>query len=831
LTPEHWSKVKTALDGALARPEGERVAFLSVACAGDPSLRREVESLIGSAEHTRSLLESPVLADSVPDGDADPMVGRTLGAYRILSRLGAGGMGEVFLAHDSRLGRKVALKLLPEALSADPDRLRRFHLEASAAAALNHPNILVIHAIGEAEGRHFIATEHIEGETLSDRMARGRLEVSEAVEIARQVARGLAAAHAAGVVHRDVKPGNIMLRRDGFVKLLDFGLAKLTASRDVAIDTSAETLVETTPGMVIGTVAYMSPEQVRGAPVDQRSDIFSIGTVLYEMVCGRKPFAGDGAAEVMSAILRDDPPALPALDEIEAIVRRCLQKDASQRFPSADDLGAALQAASRAPSAAAPASQERVRSPTPTRLVVLPFRILRPDAETDFLAFSLPDAITSSLSGLGALVVRSSLVAAHFGGETLDLKKIAAAANVDVVLTGTLLRAGEQLRVSSQLVEAPAGTVVWSQTSHLTLREIFQLQDDLVQRIVESLSLPLTAREHRLLRHDVPASPTAYEFFLRANELTRHMGLGSGDLAAARDLYRRCLEGDPAYAPAWARLARCHRLLGKGGEDPQENLAQAESSLRRALDLNPSLALAHKLYAQLETDFGRPADAMTRLLRRIHPGSTDAELFAGLVHSCRYCGLLDASIAAHAQARHLDPRIPTGVWHTYWLLGDDERALQDMGTAPIYFDALVLTSMGREGEALSILRGREQMGLAPILTAFIRSLRTLLEGKREESLDATAKCLATLDDAEARYYLARQLAHLGSTERAIEELWRVVEQGFYCPQALARDPWLAPLRESPDFAGILQRAESGRRQAAASFLEADGERLLGVRPS
>jgi TolB-like protein len=466
------------------------------------------------------------------------------------------------------------------------------------------------------------------------------------------------------------------------------------------------------------------------------------------------------------------------------------------------------------------------------RLIVLPFRVLRPDADTVFLAFSLPDAITTSLSGLDAVVVRSSLAAARLAGESPDLKKIAAEAEVDVILTGTLLRSGEELRVSAQLVEAPSGTLIWSQTSQVTLRDIFQLQDGLVQRIVEALALPLTAREHRLLRHDVPASPTAYEFYLRANQLTQQAGLNTSEsFALARDLYLRCLEADGRYAPAWARLGRCYRLLGKAGEAPQENLAKAESSLRRALDLNPGLALAHKLFAQLETDLGHAADAVIRLLRHLHPESADAELFAGLVQACRYCGLLEASAAAHERARRLDPRIPTGVRHTYWLLGDYRRALDEAAPQPFYLEALVLVSMGRESEALSVLRQRESERPPGTLREFLASLRALLEDQQGESLEATEKCLAHARDPEMQYYLARQLARLGAGERALQEMGKVVESGFHCPEAFARDPWLESVRSTPEFAAILERAESGRRRAATAFVEAGGERLLGVAPA
>jgi serine/threonine protein kinase/tetratricopeptide (TPR) repeat protein len=828
---------------ALERPEADRSAFLTAACAGDASLRREVESLIASSNEADSFLEAPAMA--APDGSPDAMIGRSLGGYRILSTLGAGGMGEVFLAHDSRLGRKVALKLLPEAVSANRDRLRRFRQEASAASALNHPNILVVHEIGEADGRHYIVTEHVEGETLRARIDRGRLPVSEALEITRQLTSALAAAHAAGFVHRDVKPANVMLRRDGYVKLLDFGLAKLVApSALVVSETEADT--STTPGMVLGTASYMSPEQARGLAVDERTDVWSLGVVLFEMVTGRVPFEGETQADILSAILAKEPPSPrqlapevpPALDRI---VRRALEKTRTDRYQTVGDLGAAVSVLAQKPDR----SGARARGPTggsrfrkrpkgttaapKSRLIALPFRILRADEETDFLAFSLPDAITSSLSGLDALVARSSLVAARFADEPSDLKRIAAEADVDVVLTGTLLRAGGQLRVCTQLVAAPAGTVLWSLTSDLTLGEIFQLQDELVHRIVESLSLRLTTREHSLLKRDVPATPRAYEFYLRANQLMQRIGAGHPEAPLlARDLYRRGLEEDPLYAPAWAALARCCRLLSRFGGEPEETMKEAESCLRRALDLNPDLTLGHKLYAQLETDLGRAADATSRLLRRTHPGSADAELFAGLVYTCRYCGLLEASVAAHERARRLDPKVVTSVRHTYWLLGEYERALEHMGTNLVFFDALVLTSIGRESEAVSILQGRERQDLPEAMRVLIVSLRAVLEGRRAEALEATERSLALFRDPEARYYLARQLACLGAHDRALAEIGRVVDDGFHCPQILARDPWLDPLRGAPEFQAIVARAEDHRRRAAARFLEDGGDRLLGV---
>ena len=745
--------------------------------------------------------------------------------YRILSKLGEGGMGIVYAAHDERLDRRVALKLIRGG-DANEQVRKRFWREARAAAALTHPGICQIHEIGEEDDTLFIAMQLLEGESLAQRLRRGPLPVTEATKVGIEVLDALEDLHGHGFVHRDLKPSNLFLTPHG-MKLLDFGLVRQLPEFTAELDETPSQLTQA--GALMGTPRYMSPEQLRGGVVDARTDLFALAAILFEMLTGRHAFPGGAIAEIFHSTLYEEPPALggsAAAAALDRVIRRALAKIPDDRPPTAAAMARELRKVLPLEN-----SGGVPRVVAMARLIVLPFRVLRPDPEIDFLAFSLSDAITSSLSGLDALVVRSSLAATRFAGENSDLKRIATEAEIDVVVTGTLLRSGEELRVSAQLVEAPSGTLIWSQTNQVTLRDIFQLQDGLVKRIVEALSLPLTAREHRILRHDVPSSPTAYEFYLRGNQLIQQLGLGaSKSFAVARDLYLRCLEDDSGYAPAWARLGRCHRLLAKAGEETPDNLAKAESSLKRALELNPGLALAHKLYAQLETDLGHPLDAVTRLLRHAPPESTDAELFAGLVHACRYCGLLEASLAAHERARRLDPRISTGVRHTYWLLGKYERALEEQASQPFYFEALALASLGREAEALSILREREREPQPEGLRAFIASLRALLEGKREEGIEATEKALAHFQDPEARYYLARQLARLGARERALAELRKAVEQGFHCSQALVRDPWLDQMHGAPEFASILERAESSRRMAAASFIDAGGERLLGVRP-
>lgn len=465
--------------------------------------------------------------------------------------------------------------------------------------------------------------------------------------------------------------------------------------------------------------------------------------------------------------------------------------------------------------------ERREAPPAVTRLIVLPFRMLRPDPETDFLAFSLPDAITASLSGLESLVVRSSVAASRFGGELPDPRRIADEADVDAVLTGSLVRAGSQLRVNTQLTAVPAGTLVWSQTSQIAVGDVFQVQDELTQRIVESLEIPLTLSDRSVLGRDRPASEQAYEHYLRGNQLSHD----PKQWMAARDLYLRSVAEDPQYAPAWARLGRIYHVLGKYMDTGvRDNLDRAEVAFRRALEINPNLPIAHKLYAQLEVDFGRAEAAMVRLIERAR--SADPELFAGLVSACRYCGLLDASAAAEARARRLEPRIRTSVAHTWFLLGDHERvAALPLGDAP-YIGALSYAALGRGAEAIAGLRALEAR-TSTRLREFMIAARTLLEGDTAGCLAAIERIVATdFRDPEGLFYLTRTLAHLKQTARALDLFRRVVTGGFYCYPAMARDLWLDPVRRAPEFSKLLREARSRHEAAAAAFDRVNGRDVL-----
>ena len=517
----------------------------------------------------------------------------------------------------------------------------------------------------------------------------------------------------------------------------------------------------------------------------------------------------------------EQPPVLTggsAVAALDRVVNRALAKRPSERYQTAEAMTQDVRAAVVLTDSGSVAPAHAV-----TRLIVLPFRVLRPDPETDFLAFSLADAVTSGLSGLQSLVVRSSLAASRFASDAPDLKAIASEAEVDAVLVGTLLRAGDQLRVSSQLVEASAATVLWSNTAQVPVGDLFRLQDELTGKIVESLSLPLTTRERRMLKQDVPSSPRAYELYLRANEMSRE----TRHWQAALDLYEQCVQEDPRYAPAWAGIGRMERMIGKYVDaETDERFARSEAALKRALELNPDLTAAEKVYAHLEVDLGRAEQSMVRLLRRAGERSADPELFAALSHALRYCGLLQASLAAAKQARRLDPKVEVSAAHTCFMLGDYEAVIEYEPEGVNFMRNLALMTLGRRDDALAGLDAVDK-SLPHLLVFYVNALAHLIRNEVPESL-VEIKKLTNIHDPEGRFYAARHLAYLGDSETALSLLEGAVEAGFFCVPAFTRDPWLDSLRGTPEFAAIMRRAEARHRQAVISFLTAEGDRVLGI---
>jgi len=724
--------------------------------------------------------------------------GTILGPYMVCELLGAGGMGSVYRARDRRLDRDVALKVISETLVEDPSIRSRFEREAKAVAALSHPNIVAIFDFSKDHDVWYAVTELLRGETLRQRLDRGRLGWREAVDIAVAVAGGLAAAHERGVVHRDMKPENIFLTDDGRIKILDFGLAMV---RKPPSEEEKTEVLATHAGQVVGTVPYMSPEQIRGGEINARADIFALGSTLYEALSGQRPFRGDTSLATIAAILGDQPAPLP--DDVPAniarVVMRCLEKDPAARFASAAELREALSGAP--PSATAP----RIAL---TRVMVLPFRMLRPDPNVDFLAYSLPDAIVGSLAGIGSLVVRSSLTASQYASAPLDIARIAADQDVNAIVTGTILASGGRLRVAAQLTEVPTATVKWSHSTETSLDDIFGVQDELTRKIVRSLSGPITDSDSRALRKDVPESALAYEFFLRANQQAH---LPSGWLVA-RDLYRRSIDEDPKFAPAWARLGRCLWLIAKYTDAPGDNWNDAEAALRRALELNPDLSLAHRYYAEIEIEGQQTIESLKRLKERVRAQPNDPELHTALGKALRYTGLLQESLAEFDKVRQLDPNVHTSVAHTWFMLGDYERAIATILKDIFYLRPLCLAMLGREEEGKQQLRQALASDPDPQYRAYHEALLGTIEGDRELALPGIERIATHNRDPEAWFYQVRSLARLGEHDKALDLLERL-SRSYFPVQTFGRDPWLAPLRDRPRFAEIMRGANERHAQA------------------
>src|SRR5262245_28699107 len=635
MKPERWRQIDQLLEEALERQPEERDAFLAVACEGDESLRLEVESLLRSDKSAESFIEEPVVAlaaDVIVERQVQAMTGQRIGHYKILSRLGAGGMGEVYLAEDLKLARKVAIKFLPPAMTADEAARKRLRREAKSAAALDHPNICTIHEVGDEAGRSFIVMQYIEGETLSARIARARLELCEALDIAIQVAEALQEAHQQGIIHRDIKPQNLMLTPRGQVKVLDFGLAKVVRDRVVAPGEAYTSSLMSTPGTILGTVQYMSPEQVRGETMDVRSDIFSFGTTLYEMVGGRRPFDAKSAAEIISAILtREAAPLEQAPQELGRIVQRCLAKDREQRYQTMGEVVFDLEKARRemeneqtvtssdaekVKKLSAPAGADRAgwrsrlasrtalgiailtaltsaalwrlnltaREPEIKSLVVLPLDNLSGNPEEEYFADGITDALTTKLSQISALKVISYKTAMRFKGLKKPLKEIARELRVDAVLEGSVALEADRARVTAKLVDAATEQNLWADSFESEMTSILALQDRMARTIAEKVKVTLSNEENSRLSRDRKVSPETYAAYLRGmswlNRGTRE------NIQKGLAYFLEAVDKDPGDPHANAGLAMCFITIAHGPDPPEDALSLARAAAERAVRLD-----------------------------------------------------------------------------------------------------------------------------------------------------------------------------------------------------------------------------------------------------
>jgi len=602
--------------------------------------------------------------------------GTRLGPYEIVAPLGAGGMGEVYRAVDTRLGREIALKVLPDHVSSDPDRLARFAREARAVAMLSHPHIMAIFEFGEHDGVACVAMELLEGESLRARLAGGALPVRKAIDFTLQIAAGLAAAHDKGIVHRDLKPENLFITNDESVKILDFGLARVEQARTTG--SPGPTLThQTEPGSVVGTPAYMSPEQVRGQATDPRSDLFSLGIVMFEMLGGRVPFEGDSAVETMSAILRDEPPDLaslnPALPQaLEPIVRRCLEKRPVERFQSARDLAFALRTygvGSDSSGASGRGAAARATEIGPS-IAVLPFANMSSDKEQDYFCEGIAEDIISALARIPGLRVAARASAFQFAGKAHDVARIGEALNVSTVLDGSVRTSGKQLRLTAQLINVADGYHVWSERYDREMEDVFAIQDDISASIVGALELQLvgapaakTARRHS-------ENIEAYHLYLKGQHNWYRREKDS--LLNAAKFFGQAVQKDPTYALAHVGVGDAYTSLGIYGYEPREAETKSKQALATALSLDPDLAEAHAAMGlnrfYFDWDWAGSQRALDRALA-LSPDYVLALCWRGFLLGCT--GRQEESLEMMQRARKLDPLSPythmcVGVSHYVW---------------------------------------------------------------------------------------------------------------------------------------------------------------------
>jgi len=831
LSPERWREVERIYRAAVARPEPERASFLREACGADEELRKEIEALLAGGESASKVFARPPAGVEPPLEGTIP-AGAEAGAYVIQRVLGRGGMGEVYEARDSRLGRTVALKFLPSRFAADPDSLERFEREARAASSLNHPNICTIHDVGRFGDRPFFVMEQLEGRSLKDLIDGGPLPVDDVIAFGSQIADALAAAHAKGIVHRDIKPANVFVTARGGAKVLDFGLAKLTgegpsgprvpATSPEPAGVHDETL--TVPGTTMGTIAYMSPEQARGEPVDERTDIFSLGVVLYEMTTGARPFRGQSAANVLKSITAGNPPPPRALrtavpPALERVILEAIEKDPARRSPSAAAIHNALAGLQRAralktrrwvigglgTAAAALATgaflgRRLIWSPGKVMVAVLPLEDLGKDPEQSYFAEGLLDEMISVLGRLypDRLGVIGSASVRQYQRTKKPIDEIGRDLHVAYVVDGSVRREGNRVRISAKLIRVKDQVQIWAEIYDRDLDQILSMQSEVAQSVAQGIERTLKPSPQVRLALARPVNPQAYEAYLRGE-------------------YEKAISIDPDYAPAHAGLAGELYFQGLfGAGTPKELFSRVQRAATRAIQLDPTLAngYASLALAKLHMQWNwRGAETDFRHAIELDP--SNSRVRHDYAHFLLCMNRTRDSAEECRQAVEHDPFDSMGLgcfgWHE--LLAGDFRKAAEVSRRALVLDAsnvwaLVVMGwayeqLGRYPEALSAFKtgkGLSKLRTAALAHVFARS------GNRSGAEELLSDLLET---SKSQYVSAYDIAvvhvGLGNADRAFDWLNKAYEEESGFMPYLNVDPRFKPLHVDRRFRDLLGR--------------------------
>jgi serine/threonine protein kinase/TolB-like protein/Tfp pilus assembly protein PilF len=782
----------------------------------------------------------------------DGMIGKKLTHYEIVEKLGAGGMGEVYLAEDAELDRRVAIKFLAPGYSTKPEVLGRFAREAKAAATLNHPNIITIYDVGVYEERPYIVMEHVDGEALSDVIARKDCSIERALELGMQIFEGLSAAHEDGVVHRDIKPDNILIDKSGRVRILDFGLAKLQ-------DATAITAEETT----LGTAAYMSPEQARGSNVDARSDLFSAGVVLYEMIAGQRPFPGDHPSAVLYAIVNEDPYPLRRFnnnvsDGLERIVTKLLAKDPDARYPSAKGVLVDLRAEQRSSApgvlrvekgagsrkrmwigiAAAVAvvgalaiffgrgGQEpgpgAVIAPEKPSIAVMAFVNMSDDASNEYFSDGIAEELLNLLAKIPELKVISRSSAFSYKGKNVPLHKIAEELGVSNILEGSVRKAGDRVRITAQLIEANSDAHLWSDTYDRTLDDIFAIQEDIASEVVEQLKVTLLGGVPAVRETD----PKAYALYLQGRYLSSRGGHEDREKAIA--LFKQAIAIDPEYPEAWDGLSRVYANQAANGLRPvDEGFRLGREAAEKALSIDPDFAAAHAILGWIAMlDHSDLSTAALHFERALRSAPQDAKILYDAALFLRTLGRLDESIALNEYADALDPLSSSGYLNlglSYLDAGRWDDAIASFQTvltlSPGHFGGHSLLGAGfmLKGELASALQEiREEPEEVLRLIGLTMVYNDL--GQKAES-DAALDALVDKYEKDAAYNIAYVLAYRSEADRAFEWLEKAVEYNDPGLSEIPADIFFAKIHDDPRWLPFLESISKSREQLAEIHFE------------